>query len=457
MLSSAGMYEMEPMVQIPALPGNEKADNSDALLASLLEGRRFRLRFPPVLEASFEHDTGPERCNMFIKYSRASLVLYNLFLIDYFTMLPDIAWAALFVQLCLITPLGFVGQAYTRTQPPAFWREATQVILALLSLAAAMLVYQGSGMPDAVFFRYSPVLSALFVNVVISVRFGFAVFASVVIFLFNIADLWRYEHATANVQMLIASSVVWTCGFTLLANYRLEKEQRRAYLLNVRDRLRAERVRHLAHHDGLTGLSNRVLLHERMSGALDLAGREGGSLAVLCLDLDRFKAVNDTLGHAAGDLLLQQVAVRLRQVTRAAEITARIGGDEFVVLQTGAHQPQAAASLAARLVEALSVPFSLSGQPVSVGTSVGIALFPRDGRSATELLCAADTALYRAKRQGGCTHCFHELAMDAPLRERNVVENGPRNALGTSQTAVHCQPAQFCHDRESIGFKALTR
>jgi len=247
------------------------------------------------------------------------------------------------------------------------------------------------------------------------------------------------------VQMLISSCVVWTCVFSLLANYRLEKEQRRAYLLNARDRLRAERVRHLAHHDGLTGLSNRVLLHEQMSFALDLAGREDGNLAVLCLDLDRFKAVNDTLGHAAGDLLLQQVAVRLRQVTRAAEVTARIGGDEFVVLQTGAHQPQAAASLAARLVEALSAPFSLSGQPVSVGASVGIALFPQDGRSATDLLCAADVALYRAKRQGGCAHCFYELAMDAPLRERSVLENGPRNALGTSQTTVHCQPAQSCH------------
>ncbi len=417
------------MMHDPAAPEIETEDGFDALLASVLGQRRFRLKFPPSLEARFELETGPARCGVFVKYGIASLFLYNLFLLNYFSMLPDVAWKAFFVQLCLVTPLGLAGAAYTRTQPPAFWREATQVSLALLSLAAAMGVYQGSNLPDAVFFRYSPVLTALFLNVVISVRFGFAAFASVVIILFDFADLWPYGHASADVKMLIASSVVWTSAFTLLASYRLEKEQRRAYLLNTRDRLRGERARHLALHDGLTGLANRVLLHEQIGLALEAASRDGGALAILCLDLDRFKAVNDTLGHAAGDVLLQQVAARLRQATRAADVAARIGGDEFVLLQAGVQQPQAAVSLATRLIEAISAPFSLQGQSVSIGTSVGIALLPQDGPCAADLLSAADAALYRAKRRGGCTYCLAQAGMDAPLHGQDALKGSLREAI----------------------------
>lgn len=444
------------MFDTSALPGTEKAAALDALIASQLERRGFRLRFSPVLEASFERETGPERCSQFIKYGIASLMLYNLFLLNYFTMLPDVAWSALLVQLCLVTPLAFVGVALTRLHPPAFWREATQVIISLLSLIAAMLVYQNSHMPDAVFFRYSPAITALFINVVISVRFGFAVFASAIIVLCSVVDLHHLAHVTPDLQMLIGSSILWTCLFTLLANYRLEKQQRRAYLLSARDRLRVERVRHLAHHDGLTGLSNRALLHERIGSALDVADREGGTFAVLCLDLDRFKAVNDTFGHAAGDLLLQQVAVRLRQATRATDVAARIGGDEFVVLQTGVHQPQAAVSLATRLVDALAAPYSLNGQTVSIGTSVGIALFPQHGRSIAELLRAADVALYRAKRQGGCAHHLYEPAMQTPSRARTLLEGGLRGAGGTSEIAPIPQPDPPYHGKEVVGFEALS-
>lgn len=433
------------MIDIPALSGTEDAAILDALLVSQLEHPGFRLQFSPVLEADFERDTGPERCSSFARYGIASLILYNLFLFNYFTMLPDIAWTALFVQLCLITPLAFCNVAYARRHPPAFWREATQVGIALLSLIAVVLVYQSSEMPDAVFFRYSPVMTVLFINVVISVRFRFAVFASVFIVLCNIVDLFYLAHATSDLKILIGSCILWTCLFTLLANYRLEKQQRRAYLLNARDRLRVERVRHLAHHDGLTGLSNRMLLHERIGSALDVAGREGETFALLCLDLDRFKAVNDTLGHAAGDLLLQQVAARLRQVARAAEIAARIGGDEFVVLQTGAHQPQAAVGLATRLVEALAIPFSLNGETVSIGTSVGIALFPQHGRSIAELLLAADIALYRVKRMGGCAYHLYEPATETPLHMQSLPTGSLSNAHEISYTAPAHQQDHPCH------------
>ncbi len=430
--------------------------------AGLVEGALAasrRLRFPPALEARFERDTGAERCRAFVRYGVTSLVLYDLFLLNYFSRIPDVAWRAALVQLGLVTPVCLAGIAYTRMGPPPFWREAIQALTALLSLVAAMAVYQDSTLPAAVFFRYSPVITALFVNVVVAVRFRFAVAASAAIVVCNMADLWRFEHATADVKLLIASSVVWTCAFTLLANHRLEREQRRTYLLRTRERQQEERIRHIAHHDPLTGLANRRLFQERMELALTLAaGRcAAGAVAVLCLDLDRFKAVNDTLGHAAGDLLLRQVAERLRAATRATDTVARIGGDEFIVMQAGVRQPEMAGLLAARLVEALCAPFDLAGKPANIGASVGIALYPRDGDDASELLRVADVALYEAKQNGRGTHRFYEPAMDAQARERREMEADLRAAFGTGQLAVHYQPILSCRGGTVTGFEALIR
>ena len=169
----------------------------------------------------------------------------------------------------------------------------------------------------------------------------------------------------------------------------------------ARDRARKEaRIEHLAHHDALTGLANRALFRERLGRALAAARRRGGPVAVLCLDLDRFKPVNDTLGHPVGDALLRAVAARLLACVREGDTAARLGGDEFAVLQAGAGQPEAAGALARRLVEALSAPYEVLGHQVVVGASVGVALAPGDGRDPDELLKRADMALYRAKADG---------------------------------------------------------
>lgn len=250
-----------------------------------------------------------------------------------------------------------------------------------------------------------------------------------------------------------------------------------AQVLAVRDirerRAAEERIRHLAHHDGLTGLANRTLFGERLRHALARAaragerGRSGAStgdaearpdeVAVLCLDLDRFKAVNDTLGHAAGDLLLQQVAARLREAVRAGDTVARMGGDEFVVVQVNGPQPQAAQALAARLIEALCTPFDLDGRPACVGTSVGVALYPRDGAEPESLLKRADLALYRAKSQGRGTSCFYDGGMDAEVRERGALARELRAAIGTDRLELHYQPIVRCEGGEVGGFEALMR
>lgn len=182
-------------------------------------------------------------------------------------------------------------------------------------------------------------------------------------------------------------------------------------IMDVTAKHQAEaRIAHMAHHDALTDLPNRVLFHERLDEALLRVRRYNETLAVLYLDLDRFKNVNDTLGHAAGDKLLVEVAERLRACVRDCDLAARLGGDEFAVLQLGLAGPHEAGALAERIVTLLSEPYDVDGQLVEIGASTGIALAPADGETADQLLRNADMALFRAKNEGRRTSAFSNLA-----------------------------------------------
>ncbi len=228
-------------------------------------------------------------------------------------------------------------------------------------------------------------------------------------------------------------------------------------LRDVRERRASEeRIRFLAHHDMLTELPNRVLLSESLDLALRGAARFQAPLAVLCLDLDGFKMVNDTLGHAAGDQLLCQVAARLRENLREGDFVARIGGDEFVVLQTTGAQPEQATALARRLIECLVPGFRIDGQDVNVGTSIGIAIHPQDGDTAAVLLKKADIALYRAKENGLGWFRLFENGMDLALRERRAMEQDLHAALQRDEFILHFQPL-FDSKLELVAFEALVR
>lgn len=170
-------------------------------------------------------------------------------------------------------------------------------------------------------------------------------------------------------------------------------------------------LEHLAHHDVLTDLPNRALFRAQLEQALRLTER-GQQLAVLFIDLDNFKAINDTLGHAVGDALLQTVAARLHSCIRKTDLIARLGGDEFVIIQTLVEQPSDAAGMAVRIRDAIIMPCDLSDHHIVIHTSIGIALAPHDGTLADELLRKADTALYGAKAAGRGTYRFFERDMD---------------------------------------------
>ncbi|MGX9145579.1 putative bifunctional diguanylate cyclase/phosphodiesterase [Mesorhizobium sp. 128a] len=219
---------------------------------------------------------------------------------------------------------------------------------------------------------------------------------------------------------------------------------------------RTAQIQHLASHDILTGLPNRGLLAETMDEALGNL-LEGEKLAVHCVDLDRFKPVNDTLGHPVGDDLLRAVADRLRHQAGETAMAARIGGDEFVVIQLLSGGDDQAGALAGRIINALSEEFSIQGHIVNIGCSVGIAVFPDDGRNSEVLIRNADLALYKAKMEGRGTCRSFEPGMDARLQERRQFEAELAQAVPNGQFVLHYQPLHDARTSMLTGFEALVR
>jgi diguanylate cyclase (GGDEF)-like protein len=227
---------------------------------------------------------------------------------------------------------------------------------------------------------------------------------------------------------------------------------------DLEERKRTERaMRHMAHHDALTDLPNRALFRDRLSHAMAQADRYHQRLAVLFLDLDRFKAINDTLGHNAGDQLLRIAAERLKGCVRECDTVARLGGDEFTVIVEDVEDRQAAAVVAQKIIDSFSQPFTLHGHEVFVTTSVGITLYPDDGEHLDTLLRNADAAMYRAKDCGRNNYQFYVPEMNTRARERLLLENALRRALVKEEFILHYQPRVDLRSGNVIGAEALLR
>ena len=226
---------------------------------------------------------------------------------------------------------------------------------------------------------------------------------------------------------------------------------------DITERRRQEdKIAHLAHHDTLTGLANRMLFRERLEQNLQRLVR-GQGFAVLCLDLDHFKAVNDTFGHPVGDLLLKLVGKRLLGCVRHGDIVARLGGDEFAIVQASVRDPGQTESLAARIVEAVGAPYEIDGNRIGIGTSIGITLAPRDGNDADKLMKNADLALYRSKGAGRRGFSFFEPRMHEEIQVRQNLELDLRRALGEDALELHYQPMIRLASEQATGFEALLR
>ena len=214
---------------------------------------------------------------------------------------------------------------------------------------------------------------------------------------------------------------------------------------------------HIAHHDSLTGLPNRLSLSDQLPNAIESARRAGKMLAVLCLDLDRFKHINDSRGHVAGDLLLTAAAQRLRQSTREDDMVVRVGGDEFIVVLREAPDQQYIDDAAVRLLEAIARPFDIGGQSLAITVSIGISQFPRDGADMGALLRHSDTAMYDAKQCGRNNCQSFNPSMDRRLKQRANVEAQLREALLTGQLDVHYQPIVDLKSQRVVALESLLR
>jgi diguanylate cyclase (GGDEF)-like protein len=218
-----------------------------------------------------------------------------------------------------------------------------------------------------------------------------------------------------------------------------------------------DRMQRLASSDLLTGLANRAALHDAMATAMARAARDGHRLAVLMIDLDRFKPVNDRHGHMIGDLVLKEVAHRLRRCLRSGELQARYGGDEFVVVIEESSDPANAQKVARRIVQALGQPVVIGSMSVSIGASVGIARYPDDARSEDELLRKADSALYRAKARHRGDACFYEAGLDEQVAEHAALEQAMREGIARGEFVPHYQPIVDLASRSVQSLELLTR
>jgi diguanylate cyclase (GGDEF)-like protein len=226
-------------------------------------------------------------------------------------------------------------------------------------------------------------------------------------------------------------------------------------LEDVTDKRKAEaKANHLASHDALTNLPNRRLLKQHIDVALNDSQAD---CAVLCVALNRFKSINDSLGHSGGDALLVEVTKRLRECVRSSDAVGRLGGDEFVILLASVHDQEDVSALAQRVIADLSKPFDILGHSVIVGASVGVAMAPRDGDTPDRLIKSADMALFEAKREGSDSCYFFDPGLETRLLGRQALEVDLRIALAANQFELHYQPVFAAKNRHLIGFEALLR
>jgi len=275
------------------------------------------------------------------------------------------------------------------------------------------------------------------------------------------ANLLQGEDSTAPIEFRFRHARGHWIHLEALGNNLMEHPGIHGVVLTSRDvseRKSAEkRAEYLSQHDVLTGLPNRVLMQDRLHQAISQARRNGGLVALMFIDLDRFKMVNDSFGHITGDTLLKQVAARLTECLRDTDTVARLGGDEFTIMLPNATNPQVVGEVAQRVLKEFSLPFSDGEQEMFVSASIGISLFPRDGASPDDLVKHADTAMYSAKDSGRNRFRYFTEDLNHEVREKVMLESGLRRAIERGELRLFYQPKIDLATGRVIGAESLVR
>lgn len=364
--------------------------------------RHKRLAFPDWLEQSYDEGRRERRAKRLVVSARDLIVVYNLFLAADWLLTPDMLAIAAGLH-CLFTAWALFAMRLFARAPSRGVREAIAGSLPILATAQILAIFLLSRSPGAAHYQYLVLLVVMYATTVQRLPYRAAVAVSAVIFALHAACVAISPHLPAEAAALASAMVAASAYTTLAANRLLERDERRAFLHALRDRLRHERTEIDATTDALTGLANRHRLQAKFAEVWTKTADQVEEVAIVMLDIDHFKAFNDCYGHPAGDACLKRVtACALAELRGAQDLAARYGGEELLLVLPGATTVTAVA-VAERIrrgIEALGIPHELAGANRIVTASFGVAAAPTVAVSVDELVVAADTALYAAKASG---------------------------------------------------------
>jgi diguanylate cyclase (GGDEF)-like protein len=374
------------------------------ILEEFMARRKRGLTFPPTIEQQFEVDTAPKRCQRLVTGILVSVVIYNCFLISDWLLVPDVFWLAVVLHLGLVTPWMLVAAWLISRRPSPFIRESLAASLPLVIILQIDYGFATTASEFAAHYQYVVIPTLLYANVSLHrLFFPFARAITGVIVIGHAALVLTNAHLSTPIAVMVLAQLAACAYITLVANFQMERDLRRAYLYALRDRLRHAQADAASRRDALTGLANRHLLDDELSKLWAMPEDEVSPVSVVLVDIDHFKHLNDRYGHASGDLCLKRIAaVLMAELRGTGDHAIRFGGEEFLLLLPRMEMINAMriAERIRRAIEAAAIPNEGAGLRGTVTASFGVAASSVKDLTAMELIAAADSALYAAKHKG---------------------------------------------------------
>ncbi len=372
-------------------------------IETFIAKRQKGLNFPAWLERQFEHDTRRRRAQRLRAAIPSTAVIYNLFLGPDWMLVGDKITIAIILHFAIVTPWIILTGWLTKDDSPRLLREGMAASIPVAIVLQILVSFVLTSSPDASHYQYFVLLVVLFTNTIQRLPFRYAVVVSSTIVVCHSLAVFISGHMPLQVAMVAVTTLVVSAYLTLVGNYYLERDARRAYLHALRDRLRHKEVEEASKHDALTDLANRHHLTSRLTELWQKSDDAVSPVAMIMLDIDHFKLFNDRYGHVTGDACLKRVAACVSAELRSVDdLAVRYGGEELLILlpKTEALSATRIAERIRRSIEALAIPHEGLGTARIVTASFGAAAAPVSTISGSELVAAADVALYAAKRNG---------------------------------------------------------